>query len=1153
MSETEQASDADRQARLDQVVAEYVQAIDAGRTPDRSAILAGNPDLAADLAAFFADFERMERLAAPLRPGTSVADEPTLGPAPPPVHDAATAAFVPGRTEDSRPVDGAAPGPKVRYFGHYELLEELARGGMGVVYKARQANLNRVVALKMILAGQLASDDDIRRFQLEAEAAAQLDHPNIVPIHEVGVHEGQHYFTMRLVDGGSLAREVPRLVGEPREAARLIATVARALHYAHQRGILHRDLKPANVLIDRAGDPHVTDFGLARRVEGDGGLTRSGAVMGTPSYMPPEQASGRRGLVTTASDVYSLGAILYELLTGRPPFRAESAVDTLMQVLEREPEPPHAVNPSVDRDLETIALKCLEKEPRRRYASAEALADDLDRWLRGEPILARPVSALERGAKWVRRRPAIAAMSLTIGVLAVGGLAGILIQARRAERARAIALRREADARVARAEADKARALAALQEQYRYFNQVKMAERYWRAGNVAQAGRFLDACPPALRAWEWGYLQGLRHPELRSFPGEGAAFTADGRFLAIDDGPGATVTLRDARTWVPARVFRGLGSPVACFALSPDGRRIAAAGHDKTIKVWDLADGRELATLRGHAGDLVIALAFSPDGARLASAGARFNQYQGGLMADEVRLFDVDAAKLARTIPDAGLSVAYSPDGSRLATCTERTASMGGRVGIVGGALKVFDAEGGAEVWAIPMDGWSETSLRFSPDGTRLASSNGRSGEVRIRDAATGKLVRTLGGHKDAVASLAFSPDGKRLATGGADETTRIWDVADSRELAVYRGHTGEVTAVAFGRDGKTLATAGADRTVRLWDLTSEPGTRVLPESEPDAFVAVVSSDGRRLARLQDRVPAMLVLNVVDVPSGRPARALGTFLLHSGDSISDFILALSPDGRQLACTDSKSSARVWEVETGRERPPIANHGPQIRALTFSPDGTTLATGGSDRTIKLWDVATGRERGVLRCTFLPTALAWRPDGRRLAAAGVGAARSESTGPTSVRVINSGPGIVWDVPSGRALFDLPAHDGPAVAVAFSPDGTRLATASWDSTARVVDAADGKLLHDLGGHTSYVVGVAFSPDGRRLASGSFDETIKLWDVATGQEVFDLDAKRSVSRVGFSPDGRQLVAVLAGGMVKLWGPASPDGDPARDTATAR
>jgi thiol-disulfide isomerase/thioredoxin len=395
--------------RLRDVIAAYQAARDAGRGPTLEELLAVHPDLADELRAFFASPKETGAAPAPGAPApgspagaaTPVpADAPTLDPAP-----------------RSARVPATLPAP--RNFADYELLAEIARGGMGVIYQARQKSLHRIVALKMILAGQLASPDQVRRFHIEAEEAGQLDHPNIVPIYQVGEEQGQHYFTMKLIEGGSLGDQVPRFLSDPRAAARLVATVARAVHYAHQHGILHRDLKPGNILVDAQGQPHVTDFGLAKHLGGQGSATQtqSGAILGTPSYVAPEQASARKDL-TTAVDVYSLGAILYELLTGRPPFRAETPLDTVLQVLEQDPLRPRSLSPRLDRDLETICLTCLAKDPKRRYASAQALAEDLERFLADEPILARPVGFGERALKWVRRRPAAAAL-LTVSALAV--------------------------------------------------------------------------------------------------------------------------------------------------------------------------------------------------------------------------------------------------------------------------------------------------------------------------------------------------------------------------------------------------------------------------------------------------------------------------------------------------------------------------------------------------------------------------------------------------------------------------------------------------------------------------------------------------------------------------------------------------------------
>jgi tRNA A-37 threonylcarbamoyl transferase component Bud32 len=383
-----------REQRLEYAVAEYLEAAEAGRAPERAAFLAKHADLADDLAAFLEDRSRFTRaadgLAAPAAEGETL-----------PAASAPTAAA------------------SVRSFGDYEILEEIARGGMGVVYKARQVSLNRVVALKMILAGQLASEADVARFRHEAEAAANLDHPHILPIYEVGEHEGQPFFSMKLIEGGSLADRVADLVARPRDAAAMAARLARAVHYAHQRGILHRDLKPANVLLDPDGAPYVADFGLAKRTEGDSGLTRTGAVVGTPSYMAPEQARAEKQL-TVAADVYSLGAILYELLSGRPPFKGPTALDTVLQVLDKEPDHPRSLNFQADRDLCAIALKCLSKAPEQRYESAAALADDLERWLAGEPTRARPPSLAGQAWRWLKRNAASAA-----GVVALGFAAGL--------------------------------------------------------------------------------------------------------------------------------------------------------------------------------------------------------------------------------------------------------------------------------------------------------------------------------------------------------------------------------------------------------------------------------------------------------------------------------------------------------------------------------------------------------------------------------------------------------------------------------------------------------------------------------------------------------------------------------------------------------
>jgi serine/threonine-protein kinase len=419
--------------QLSDVLVACLEAIDRGQPPDPQDLLARYPEFGAELNRFFADQGLVDRWTAPLR--------------------RVVAAATPRPEETVQPMVGG-PGGELSAggFGDYEILEELGSGGMGRVYRARQKSLGRTVALKVIRADRLASPGDAQRFRNEAEMAAGLDHPNIVPVYEVADHAGQLYFSMKQIEGGSLAQQLDRFAADPKAAARLVAQVARAVHHAHQRGILHRDLKPANILLDQGGQPHITDFGLAKRIEVDSSLTQPGMLVGTPSYMAPEQALGKKGAVTTATDVYGLGAVLYALLTGRPPFHGETVLETLEQVKAREPEPASKSNPRVDRDLETVCLKCLDKDPHQRYGSAEALAEDLERWRAGEPIRARPLGRAARLWRWGWRNPrtVAAALAVLVAVLTAAAMAGWAVADRRARRAEA-----EVRARAALEEADR--------------------------------------------------------------------------------------------------------------------------------------------------------------------------------------------------------------------------------------------------------------------------------------------------------------------------------------------------------------------------------------------------------------------------------------------------------------------------------------------------------------------------------------------------------------------------------------------------------------------------------------------------------------------------------------------------------------------------
>ena len=513
----------------------------------------------------------------------------------------------------------ARPSPPARlprFLGEYELLEEIARAGMGIVYRARQDKLNRLVAVKLIKSGSMADANELLRFRREAEAMADLEHPHIIPIYEIGQEDDQPYFSMKLIAGGNLGRHIPRLKDDPRTVAAVMAKVARAVHYAHQRTILHRDIKPSNILLAEHDEPYVTDFGLAKRL-GPGGDTMetvTGAVMGTPAYMPPEQARGGTKSVTTAADVYSLGATLYEALTGRPPFIGDSAGEILRQVLDQEPAPPGSIQPGLDRDLETICLKCLEKEPARRYGSAEALAEDLESWLQGMPIKARPVPAWEKAVKWVRRRKALAALIALVPATLLGLIGGGIWFTLQLWRERDLANR-------GRYAADMSLARRALDDGLIY--QVREQLRSYRSG-----ARAMDD----LRGFEWYYLANLCDPEpirLRGHrkPVYCLAFP-DGNRL-VSGGADGTVRVWDLAGRQASRVFQGTGGVIHGVAVSPDGRWLAAGDAGGGLRLWDLETSQMRSLVAQQTG--IRSVAFSPDGAHLLSTDASGRIVQWGV------------------------------------------------------------------------------------------------------------------------------------------------------------------------------------------------------------------------------------------------------------------------------------------------------------------------------------------------------------------------------------------------------------------------------------------------------------------------------------------------------------------------------------------
>jgi WD40 repeat protein len=1007
-------------------------------------------------------------------------------------------------------------------------LEEIGEGGFGIVFMAEQTEpVRRKVALKVLKPG-MDTRQVVARFEAERQALALMDHPNIARVLDGGqTAGGRPYFVMDLVKGLPITEYCDQGRLALRERLELFVSLCQAVQHAHQKGIIHRDLKPSNVLVTlHDGKPlvKVIDFGIAKalgqQLTDKTLFTGFAQMVGTPLYMAPEQAALSDVDVDTRSDVYSLGVLLYELLTGTTPFEKdrlkELSLDELRRII-REEEPPRpstrlstvaqaATTASENRhsdprklsrlvrgELDWIVMKALEKDRGRRYESASALAADVQRYLADEQVQACPPSAWYRFRKFARRKRSALAVAACV-FLAFAGIAGGIGWAVRDRGAREEALERE--------------------RRTLYFYRITLAHQDLSANNLGRALKFLEECPEDLRQWEWHYLMRLSRDEPLVLQAKtevnGVAFSPDGERLASAGGDG-TVKVWKSRTGEVVLEFQAHDTSAVSVAFHPDGKHLASAGVDGWVKVWDLTaspkvqevfrgscdalrkfgtayvvafrppDGRQLAagsdgavrvwdwgsgqllhTFPGH-DHHSISVAFSPDGRRLATGSWR----------EGPRLWDLTDGSLLRTFtrhlhPISAL--AFSPDGARLASSS------------MDRSVKVWDTTTGERLHNLPHPG-TVLCVAYSPDGRRLASS-GEDKTVRVWDAQTGREVLSLRGHADMCGCVAFSPDGRRLASSSADRTIRIWDATPlqgnegQQALLTFSKHNDEIRSVAFSPDGRWIASAGHGADVKVWDAATG---RPRVEFNGDTLVVFGLAwhpDGQRIAAAGDDGRQGTV-KVWDVQNGR-----GAFALPGGQEY--FTAAFSPDGRYLVTGRLSGAVQVWDARTGDPIGTLGTHTREVRAVVFSRDGKHLATASPDGQVKLWDATRLGEKQEARLTLRARVprpslnVAFSPDGLWLATGGER---------NTVKI--------WDVETGKELQTLLGHGGEVYTLAFSPDGRWLASGGEDSTVKVWDSHTGKLVRTFRGHTGLVSSVAFSPDGLRLVSGSRDTTVKVWDL--------------------------------------------------------
>ncbi len=1039
------------------------------------------------------------------------------------------------------------PGTKI---GHYELLELIGEGGMGLVYLAEQKEpVKRKVALKIVKLG-MDTKQVVARFEAERQTLALLEHPNIAHVFDAGTTEtGRPYFVMEYVEGKSITKYCDQQKHSIEQRLQLFRQACEGVHHAHQKGIIHRDIKPSNILVSIHGDkavPKIIDFGIAKAIAQPltekTSYTEQGQLLGTPEYMSPEQAEMSYQDVDTRSDIYSLGVVLYELLTGAPPFDPkrlrEGGIDHIRQVIcEEEPRTPSArltslgdkakavaesrrtqiitLTRRLHRELEWIPMKAMRKDRTRRYRSASELADDIQNYLTGTPLIAGPESTVYRTRKFVRKHAGSVAMVALVAVAIVLGLVASIFMGCRAEQARQqeAAMRAQVEQALVRAEnaervAQEQRRLAEkLAEDYSrvlYLNCITTAERAYHDVRMHRVRELLDACPEDLRGWEWYRLNHISDQAAMTLRGHDevvylVAFSPDGKRI-ISGSRDNTIKVWDAATGAELMTLRGHDG-LDSIAFSPDGKRIFSASDDKTIKIWDAANGAELMTLRGHKGE-VISAAFSPDGKRIVSASDD----------KTIKIWDAATGNELMTLRgyDGIWPGAFDPD-------VKRIVSNGGD-----NTVKVWDVATGTELMTLRGHKEEVHSVAFSPDGKRIVSGSGDR-TIKIWDAATGAEVMTLRGHGGWVGSIAFSPDGKRIISCSGDNTIKVWDSATGAELMTLRGHLDWVASVAFSPDGKRIVSGSKDETVKVWDAAIRGDVVTLSGHRGKVLSIAFSPDSKRIVSGSvDRT-----LKLWDTATG----AL-PMTLHDDNWSED--ASFSPDGKRIVSGGMSKTVKVWDAGTGKELMTLPGHSDFVVSVAFSPDGRRIISGSIDKTVKVWDAANGAEVMTLPGhSNWGDSVAFSPDGKRIVSG------------SDDKTIK-----IWDAETGAELMTLRGHRNKVWSVAFSPDGKRIVSGSIDRTVKLWDAANGAEVMTLRGHGGWVSSVAFSPDGKRIISSSGDNTIKVWDSATGTELMTLRGVGDCpSSIAFSPDGKTIAAgiydnsINFDNSIKLWESATPAG----------